>query len=164
MNLILHVMPLQFATGLLGFLLLLISWIDYWKMIIPNVLNLALAMSGIFISVNFLNCTLLSILFQGACAFILFLTFGQLYFQSRNVSGLGGGDIKFLSAATCWVGLWGLPWTVLIASFSGLTWALISHFGGRRMVAKQRLAFGPHLSLGLLITWMMRDAVFNFPA
>lgn len=152
------------ATVLLLFLLLAISWIDFKHIIIPNGLNAALAVAGILVSVLILQNAFLSVVLQSVTGIVLFLGVAQLYSRFRKVDGLGGGDVKFLGAATCWVGLLGLPWTLLIASLSGLTFAVCGHLMGRRLKAAQPLAFGPHLSLGLFVTWMMRDAIFNFAA
>lgn len=154
---------LNSATVFLFALLLCICVIDLKRMIIPNVLNAGLALSGLLISVLILQNGFFSVVLQAIAMFALFLGIAKFYVHLRNTQGLGGGDVKFLCAATCWVGVLGLPWTLLIASLSGLTFALISHQMGKKMKAGQRLAFGPHLSLGLFVTWVMRDAIFNFP-
>lgn len=163
MSLLSQTQWLNSATVLLVLLLVAISWIDLQHMIIPNVLNATLAITGILVSVLSLHTAFLSIVLQSVSVVALFWRIAQLYSHFRKVDGLGGGDIKFLGAATCWVGAFGLPWALLIASLSGLTLALCRHLMGHRLKAAQRLAFGPHLSLGLFVTWMMRDAIFNFP-
>lgn len=155
---------LNAATVLLLILLLSISWIDFRHMIIPNILNAGLALSGIFVSVLILQNSILSVMLQSAAVVVFFWAIAQLYIWFRKALGLGGGDVKFLGAAACWVGILGLPWALLIACLSGLTFVLCGHLMGYKLRAEQRLAFGPHLSLGLFATWMMRDAIFNFPA
>jgi leader peptidase (prepilin peptidase) / N-methyltransferase len=152
------------ATLFLFGVLISISVVDSKRMIIPNTLNAGLALSGFLVSVFVLQSSFLSVIFQTTTVFFSFLGIAKFYAYLRNTHGLGGGDVKFISAATCWVGVLGLPWTLLIASLSGLTFALISHLMGNRLGVGQRLAFGPHLALGLFATWMMRDAIFNFPA
>ena len=163
MNLVAPADWLNAATVLLLVLLFSISWIDFKHMIIPNILNAALALSGMFVSVLILQNSLLSVMLQSAAVVVFFWAIAQLYIRFRKAHGLGGGDVKFLGAAACWVGILGLPWTLLIACLSGLTFVLCAHLMGHKLKAGQRLAFGPHLSFGLFATWMMRDAIFNFP-
>jgi leader peptidase (prepilin peptidase) / N-methyltransferase len=152
------------VTAVLSVLLLLVVWIDVRRMIIPDWLNASLALSGACVGVWFFNTAVLSVLAQTLLIYSLFWLGERLYFSLRKVAGLGGGDVKLLAAASCWVGLLGLPWVVLIAAVSGLTFVLISHLIGRGIEAGQRLAFGPHVSLGLFVTWMFRDVLFNFTA
>lgn len=154
-------MSLAFASLFLAGLLGTISWIDFRQMIIPDLLNLALATSGVVVSILLLENSLLSILLQSAAVFAAMWGLASGYERFRKISGLGGGDIKFLSAATCWVSLLGLPWVLLLGSLSALSFAAVSHLLGH-FKAGQRLAFGPHLSLGLFATWMLRDELFNF--
>lgn len=143
-------------------LLLTISFIDYRQMIIPNGLNFLLAASGIFTTSRVLENSIVNVLTQATVVLILMSALAKTYAHLRKVSGLGGGDIKFLGAATCWVGLLGLPWTLLIASLSGLTFVTISFLMGY-FQKRQRVAFGPHLCLGLFIAWVLRDELFNYP-
>ncbi len=150
------------ASTTLGIILLSVSWIDQRKMIIPDSLNAALALAGVVVSLFLLHNTWFNILLQCGSVYMLFWVFAKLYSQLRKRNGLGGGDIKFLAAATSWVGIVGLPWTLLIASLSGLTFVLFSHLMGHHAQAGQRIAFGPHLSVGLFLTWMFSDAIFTF--
>ena len=59
------------------------------------------------------------------------------------------GDIKFLSAAAMWIGLAGLPSVILIASASALLFLLMRSLAGTAITNDTRLAFGPHLAIGL---------------
>jgi leader peptidase (prepilin peptidase) / N-methyltransferase len=142
--------------------LIMIAWIDMRKMIIPHALNLSLAVTGALVSVLLLQTSWWILALQAIIAFGVFSAVSLIYARWRGQQGLGGGDVKFLTAATLWVGLIGLPWVVLVASVSGLAFALVRHFLGQRIQSTERLAFGPHLALGLMATWLLRDEVLHF--
>jgi leader peptidase (prepilin peptidase)/N-methyltransferase len=75
----------------------------------------------------------------------------RAYRRIRGKDGLGFGDVKFLAASGAWVGPFGIPYLVLLASISGLVSAVgFNLFRGRTSLS-DRLAFGPHLTVGLLI-------------
>jgi leader peptidase (prepilin peptidase) / N-methyltransferase len=139
--------------------LALISWIDFRSHTIPNLANLSLACSGLVVSVVGHDSTPLKTLLAVGLTAAIFLLFGMIYKALRKRLGFGGGDIKFLAAATAWTGLLGVPWMLLIASISGLAFCIFASLHGRAMKAYTRIAFGPHLSLGLLITWLLRDMI-----
>jgi leader peptidase (prepilin peptidase) / N-methyltransferase len=145
------------ATTLLTAHLIAVSWVDLQRMIIPNLLNASLAMFGIGFSTLVFGREIFWLIAQSAFLFLLLIVFSKTYFYMRGRHGLGGGDIKFLTAATCWVGLAALPWTILIASVSGLGFIILKFTIGQKTDAATRLPFGPHLSIGLFATWMMRD-------
>lgn len=147
------------STVLLAFHLVLISWIDFRSYTIPNPLNLSLACFGFVVSVAGEDKTALTVLFAIGLTAAIFIFFGLIYRGLRNRQGFGGGDIKFLAAAAAWTGLLGVPWIILVASVSGLVFSIFGSLFGRAMKADTRIAFGPHLSLGLLITWLLRDMI-----
>jgi leader peptidase (prepilin peptidase) / N-methyltransferase len=149
------------ATLLLLLQLLLISWIDFARLIIPDSLNLLLTITGLFVSTLLLTIPIQNTLIQSSIAYGFLWGLAVMYSRLRGKQGLGGGDIKFITAATCWVGLLGLPWTVLIASLSGLTFVLIAHLFGHSVDGSRKLPFGPHLSLGLFITWLLQSELSN---
>lgn len=76
----------------------------------------------------------------------------------RGLDGMGLGDAKLLAAAGAWLGVEGLPTTVLVACISGLVLAaagtLASGAAGRKRLWTDRLPFGPHIALGTWIVWL----------
>ena len=139
--------------------LAVISWIDFHRFAIPNYLNLSLALCGLAASALMSEAALTRIVVDGAMTFLAFQLLALIYFHFRKRSGLGGGDIKFLAAAAMWVGAFGIPWVVLFGSISGLLFVLGATIAGRQFRAESRLAFGPHLSLGLIVVWGLRDVL-----
>jgi leader peptidase (prepilin peptidase) / N-methyltransferase len=141
------------ATGVLTFHAIWISWMDFRRMIIPDLANLSLGFSGLswqLLSGQPVLWQLMQVTFGG----MLFWLVRYLYVLVRQRQGLGMGDVKFAAAACAWVGLLGLPWFVLFASMSALTFILIRQIRGQLLSANTRIAFGPHLCVGLLATWL----------
>ena len=144
---------------LLAFQLSIISWIDFQRFVIPDILNLSLALCGFVVSEVVLDKTIVGILIESGLAVAVFLAIRKAYSSLRGKHGIGAGDVKFLGAAATWVGLAGIPWVILIASISGLMFAVAESIRGGEVKTDSRLAFGPHLSLGLMITWLLRDVI-----
>jgi len=142
---------------LLAAQLFVIAWIDARKMIIPDALNLLVAATGAFV-IAFQQPSLLGWRVLEAIAVMSVLWgIARLYAQTRGQTGLGMGDVKFLGAATLWVGLAGMPWLVLFASLSGLGVVLLQHaFAGSAVARTTRLPFGPHLAAATLLTWLFQ--------
>ena len=80
----------------------------------------------------------------------IFWLFRQLYFTVRKIQGLGLGDVKFLAAATPWVGLTGVPVLLLIAALSALIAIGGAQLAGQNLTRQTSLPFGPFLAVGLL--------------
>ena len=122
-------------------------------MIIPDLANLSLGLSGLLWQVAS-GQPILSQLMQVVLGGILLWLIRYLYWQLRNRHGLGLGDVKFVAAACAWVGLLGLPWLILTASMSALAVIIGKQMSGQQLVKDTRLAFGPHLCIGLLAIWL----------
>ena len=139
--------------------LVAIMWIDFQRLIIPNTLSLSLAVCGLAVSVFVFNQTAMNDFLASGMTLTIFLLISKFYNVLRNRHGIGAGDLKFLGAAAAWIGLMGVPWVILIASISGLMFAVASSMYGHALKTDSRIAFGPHLSLGLMITWLLRDSI-----
>lgn len=139
--------------------LAIISWIDFRRSVIPNGLNVSLALSGLVVSIFFLDESMLRVLIGSGATIAVFLLVSSTYSALRKRRGIGMGDVKFLGAAATWVGIIGIPWVILIASISGLMFIVSASMRGEDVKTDSRLAFGPHLSLGLIVVWLLRDVI-----
>ena len=133
-----------------------ISWIDWVHLIIPNLANLSMGVAGL-IWTSLVGHSVAWQVIEIVCGGGLLWLMARLYLGLRGHHGLGLGDVKFVGAATAWTGLIGLPWLLLIASLSALTWVVAKHMVGHSLAQGQRIPFGPHLSLGLLATWLAKS-------
>ena len=75
----------------------------------------------------------------------------QLFLRLRGKPGLGGGDIKLITAAAAWLPVESLPLYILAASVTALIEALF-----RRANRNHHLAFGAHLA-----PWLVATALFT---
>ncbi|KJC56713.1 peptidase [Bradyrhizobium sp. LTSPM299] len=145
--------PLLFAAFFAALSLLCgsLALIDLRRGIIPDALNLAVGALGLAKTVIAGGAmagveTAAEAIVVGA----IFWLFRQLYFAVRKIQGLGLGDVKFLAAATPWVGLTGIPVLILIAALSALIAIGGAQLAGQNLTRQTSLPFGPFLALGLL--------------
>jgi leader peptidase (prepilin peptidase)/N-methyltransferase len=152
------------ALQLLGFsaaLLLLcgaLALIDVRRGIIPDGLNLSIAGLGLVKVVIAGGATAgIEIACEGTVIGLTFWLLRRLYFAWRKVQGLGLGDVKFLVAATPWIGIAGIPTLLLIATLTALAAAGSLQLAGRGMTRQTSLPFGPFLAIGLLLTFVSQQ-------
>lgn len=139
--------PDPFTVVLFG-LLAAIAAIDARHGIIPDWATFAIAAIGLFrAAVASQPVWILSL--SAIAAFAIFFLAHELFHHWRGVSGLGMGDIKFIAGAVFWIGVTGLPNMILIAAISALTFLLLRACAGFIFTPKTRIAFGPHLTVGL---------------
>jgi leader peptidase (prepilin peptidase) / N-methyltransferase len=144
--------------------LLIIAWHDQRTYVIPNISNALLGISGLAVTIFGFGQSVAETLTACAVVFMAIAAVMHLYKRWRQKPGLGMGDAKFLAAAAAWVGLQGIPWVILIASLSGLAFVVAGGLVSRgSMNLTSRIPFGPHLSAGLLFTWLLRDVILPFP-
>ncbi|MCL2715548.1 MAG: A24 family peptidase [Alphaproteobacteria bacterium] len=145
-----------FSYALLCLLCGALSVIDLRQGILPDRLNLSVAVLGLAFAVIRDGAGAgAEAAIHGTVAGILFFLLQRLYRALRHRDGLGLGDVKFLAAATVWVGLAGVPLLLLIASLSALVAALSLQLAGQKMTLRTTLPFGPFLAAGLLVTLML---------
>jgi leader peptidase (prepilin peptidase) / N-methyltransferase len=99
---------------------------------------------------------------EGAVIGLTFWLLRRLYFAWRKIQGLGLGDVKFLAAATAWIGIAGIPGLLLIATLTALAAAGSLQLAGRGMTRQTSLPFGPFLAIGLLLTFVSQQFLGAF--
>lgn len=91
------------------------------------------------------------------CTVLLFIAFLLLWMLSRG--GIGGGDVRLAIVIGMYLGYLGAAFVlvaVLVASVSAGIVALLLLIG-RRATRTTRLAFGPYLAFGTLVSMMAGD-------
>jgi leader peptidase (prepilin peptidase) / N-methyltransferase len=130
-----------------------LALIDFRRGIIPDALNLAVAGLGLAKGVVDGGVTAgIEAIAEAIAVAAIFWLFRRLYFSVRRIPGLGLGDVKFLAAATPWVGIAGIPMLLLIAALSALLAIGGAQLAGQSLSRQTSLPFGPFLALGLLST------------
>ncbi len=146
--------PAFLASSLvLGTALVLLSVIDVRFFRLPNALTLPLLAVGLALSFVFQWDDLLWRLAAAAFGFVILYGVAQLYFHIRGRHGLGLGDAKLLAASGAWLGIEGVPTTLLLASVGALCAALVAQLAGRQIATDTRIPFGAFLAGGTWLTW-----------
>ncbi|MBC9882124.1 prepilin peptidase [Bradyrhizobium sp. INPA01-394B] len=78
----------------------------------------------------------------------------------RGYDGLGFGDVKFIAAATFWIGVRSLPALLLIAVASALASAFLLRVQRYEVDGRHAIPFGPHLAVGLWLAWVFDPMSF----
>jgi leader peptidase (prepilin peptidase)/N-methyltransferase len=130
----------------------LLAWIDLRRGIIPDWLNLVIAVAGLARAVIFDGwAAAVSAACEGIIIGAIVWLLRRLYFMLRKFQGLGLGDVKLLAASGTWIGVAGVPMQLLVASLTALAAAGVMQLAGRTMTRQTSLPFGPFLALGLLL-------------
>lgn len=85
---------------------------------------------------------------------IAIAAFRSIFRWVRGYDGLGFGDVKFLAAATSWIGLRSLPALLFIAVISALASAFLLKSARYEVDGRHAIPFGPHLAVGLWLAWV----------
>lgn len=146
------------SFALLCLLSAVLAWIDIRDGIIPDWLNLTIAGVGLLRAVIVDGPLAGSeALCEGAAIGAVFWLLRRLYFAFRKIQGLGLGDVKFLAAASIWVGVMGIPMLLMVAALTALACAAVMQLTGRQLTAQTAMSFGPFLAIGLLISLMVQQ-------
>jgi leader peptidase (prepilin peptidase)/N-methyltransferase len=79
----------------------------------------------------------------------------------RGEAGVGGGDARLFAVTGLWLGLSALPGCLIYASLSALAAAIISLRRGVIADSQAPLPFGPHLALGLWLSYTLGPLEFG---
>lgn len=142
------------ASGILVLLLVPIILFDLRERRIPNQLNLGLALAGLaFQAFTAPSWTALTTSLLSPLAVIgMFLALIGIMKLLRQPGTLGLGDVKFLAAASIWVGFVGSTLVFVTASLLALIFTL-ARAPWRRLDFKARIPFAPFLAVSLALTF-----------
>lgn len=138
------------AGLLLATILVLIAIVDFRTHRIPDALTLPLIASGLGWTAWAGQEAFSAHLLGAFLGYVSLAGFGEIYFRRRGREGLGLGDAKLFAAGGAWLGWQSLPPALLIASVSGLIFALVT----ARRRGDVQLAFGPWIALGIWLVWL----------
>lgn len=125
----------------------------FW--LLPNILTWPLLALGLGYQFIMPFGTPLAAVIGALAGYILVVIVNAIYSKRHGRVGMGYGDAKLLAAAGAWLGWWGLPGVLFIASFTALV-----HVGVRSLVFGQtihrhsRIPFGPYLVFGFCFEWL----------
>ncbi|MBN9509894.1 MAG: prepilin peptidase [Alphaproteobacteria bacterium] len=154
--------PRFWAGCALGWTLLVLAWIDWQHMILPDVLTLPLMLAGVALALLWPEAALPSApeaVLGVVLGYLAFRLVALLYRRLRGREGLGAGDAKLLAAAGAWLGAQALPGVVLLAALSALALALLAGARGARLSATLAIPFGPPLAVAIWLAWLFPGLV-----
>ena len=141
--------------------LIVITVIDLYHQIIPDVITLpgigiGLLASLIFPHIAFLD-SLIGVLLGGGSLFLV-ATLYQWFFKRE---GMGGGDVKLLAMIGAFLGWKAVILTILLSSLIGsITGIIIMVLKGKDF--KYAIPFGPFLSLGAVIALFFGENIIRW--
>jgi len=145
----------------MGWLLMALSAIDIRTRRLPDVLNLALVLSGIAVTATINTNLIVEHLAAATIGYGALVAVELAYRRLRGRDGLGRGDSKLLGAIGAWVGLQGLAACLFVAAASAIVFILVaSRVRGTEIRGDMAIAFGPFLALGGWVTWVYGPLIF----
>ena len=146
------------VSGVLYINLFALTLYDLRYFRLPNILTATLFIVGaIFIWVH-PPYAVSDHLIGAVIGLLLFPALNWFYRRYRGRDGIGLGDAKLLAGLGLWLGWQALPPLLLIASVSGLVFALVKHLMERQkandVTLSQRLPFGAFLCLAGWLIWL----------
>jgi len=141
--------------------LIVITVIDLYHQIIPDVISLPGIGVGLIASlplpqITFLN-SLFGVLLGGGSLFLVATCYQWLFKRE----GMGGGDVKLLAMIGAFLGWKAVILTILLSSLIGsITGILIMVVKGKDF--KYAIPFGPFLSLGAMISLFYGESLINW--
>lgn len=152
-----------YLFGVFSLFLIVLSYIDFKTLLLPDTLTLSLLWSGLGINAFGLLVLPQTAILGAISAYLSFFSVSHIYLLIRRRAGLGLGDAKLLAAIGAWLGWPALPLIVLNAALINLIWALsVALFvKPKRSIAEQHFPFGPALSLSAIGVMMFKILTFK---
>ncbi|MDJ0920799.1 MAG: A24 family peptidase [Henriciella sp.] len=143
------------ATFVLGIGMLILSWIDLDRFLLPDWLTLPLIAFGL-IQAWWYGASISESIIGAIVGYALLA--GLHYFWKLRIGreGIGLGDAKLFAAGGAWVGMYNIPLTLLLGSGLGLMLVLVSGLRRAERPSTSYIPFGPLLSLAIWSVWCFK--------
>lgn len=166
-------MPVMVVMGQAVFLgtylglLAALARIDMTCRLLPDQLTAGLLISGLLFHAVFETGGLLAGVIGAALGYGLLWLLASLFERLRGQEAMGRGDFFMAAGLGAWLGWYGLPMALILASGSALVAAVAIHVmkmrqrhqrpdaNGKRGLLQQEIAFGPALCLGGIATLLL---------
>jgi leader peptidase (prepilin peptidase) / N-methyltransferase len=115
------------SLALFGWLLLPLALLDARHFWLPDQLTALLAIAGLLLAGPLLGSALTDRLIGAVVGGLMLAGLRAAFLRLRGREGMGEGDPKLAAAIGAWLGWQALPLLFLIASASGIIWALLTN-------------------------------------
>jgi leader peptidase (prepilin peptidase)/N-methyltransferase len=131
-----------------------LTFIDIDHHILPDQLTLLLLWIGLLSSIFSLFCNSTDAIIGAIAGYLIFAATQMTFERVTGKAGMGQGDVKFLAALGGFLGWQMLPLIIILASFTGLIFAL-THMISKQHFKSIPLPFGPYLALAgwIALVW-----------
>jgi leader peptidase (prepilin peptidase)/N-methyltransferase len=141
------------STSVLAAVLARLAWVDLRTFRLPDIYTLPLIGAGLVLALVTDRISVGASVAGALTGFGLFWAIGHFYFSRHGQEGLGLGDAKLFAASGSWLGVWLLPYVLLVASLGGLAFALMT-----RRNPERKVAFGPWIAFAFMTVWIVSVA------
>lgn len=141
-------------TALLLAALIALTVIDARTYQLPDLITLPLIAAGLGAAWLLREVVWIHVL-GAAIGYLALVAIEKAYERARGREGLGRGDAKLFAAGGAWCGALALPLILLAASISALMFAGGLYLTGRKISAETAVAFGPFLSFGIGLVFIL---------
>jgi leader peptidase (prepilin peptidase)/N-methyltransferase len=141
----------------LGWTLLVLAWIDWQHMLLPDVLTLPLVWAGLLATLILDPASASDHAAAALLGYAAFRVIELAYRRLRGRDGLGQGDAKLMAAAGAWLGLAPLSSVMVTAAALGLMTAAWPRVRRRRVDEGAAIPFGPALCVAIWVVWLGLD-------
>ncbi|MDX8525895.1 A24 family peptidase [Mesorhizobium sp. MSK_1335] len=143
----------------LAAILVAIAVVDFRRLVIPDLLNVALATGGFGFQLIVQRDNAALQVLIAASTLAVFWALRRGHFLLTGRIGLGLGDVKMLGAAALWINPLLLPVLLFIASAAALLFIGGQVVAAGPAAARSRVPFGPFIALGLGCSWALEQFV-----
>ena len=140
---------LGLAVLFLSFILILIAFIDYEHMIIPDYLSYVGLWLGLLINISNYQIISIDLAIYGAiCGYLLLWSIYWIFKLTTGKEGFGHGDFKLSALFGAWLGIFNIFPVLIIASITGTIVFMINHsLTESKSHINKPFAFGPYLAI-----------------
>ena len=150
--------PEFIALALFATCFVIMAAVDFEHRIIPDEVQLAMAVLGLVRAFALLTTPLVEVLAGLLAGLFLGAALQKGYKWWRGRDGLGTGDVKFLCVAGIWLGAPGLAPLMLLSGLLGIATALLWRLLGRG----EYFPFGPALGLATFLLVVFPELSYFF--
>lgn len=136
--------------------LVVVVFIDIEFRIIPDRFSIGNWVVATLAALLWHSPSLVESLAGGALGFGIFFLLAWGYEKLKGIEGLGFGDVKMMGWLGAWIGVFGVPFVILIASLSGLIVGLLTMRSSKDGL-QTAIPFGPFLAMGAYIAWALQS-------
>lgn len=144
-----------FGVAFVGLIIPMI-FIDAKHQILPDTLTFSLLWLGLIANTHHTFTMLSDAVWGAILGYMVLWVIYQLFKMITGKEGMGFGDFKLLAALGAWFGVMALPVIALLASVTGLVFAILMKIG-----KSQPMPFGPYLAIAGWVMLMFQRPIMQ---